>query len=637
MSKKKGSFVDQFLDKIILGAVGLIGLVLLWFYVVSGPYSQSVGSTRYSPSEIDEQNSRATEQIREKLDGGAQRKLYDLNRAAEYDKILNCSISPQISLAAQIPLPGKGQDVAGTEDRLYTMPVLPAVASAQGVFVRNVVRKPTQDVTMEIPYAMTAYEPADMDIVSVSATIDVQALYQNFQKSFMGPRLKPQWKDPVLAEPVFARVELQRRVQMEDGSWGDWQAVPQAKILTYRALQDRLPQTNEESDSTVAGRFIGQFRSEDIQIEILQPMCYDFLTSSTVKWLPPEYQKQYDELIKKQQMEERKKKLEEKQKMLNPGRPGAGGVGTTPTAPARTGRQGRRGGASGDMGMMDPMMMGGMAMPAPVAPAKQEKKPDDIAKDADKVKLVKPLKISTIRDPLLVWAHDDTAAPGYTYQYRIRYGVFNPIVGKNWFAPDSKAFQNQVVLWSDFASAADVIEIPKMLHVFPQKKLPDGVEVEICKYYLGQWRSQEFTIRPGQLIGKEMEWKPSPAEAAMGGDMAMMDPTMMMDPMMLGGGGTAAGKGPLMVNYSTFWTLVDVVDSVDWLYPAMRKRDYPRMIYVDKAGQIQILPVLRANWTRQMSKDYLAVQEAMRKPVDALNMMNPDMMGMDPMMGMPPM
>ncbi len=618
MSKKKGTFVDQFLDKIILGAVGVIGLALLWFYVVSGPYSQSVGSTRYSPSEIDEQNRRMAEQIREKLGGGAHRKLYALNRAAEYDKMLNCSISPQIPLIAQIPLPGKGQDVAGTEGRLYTIPALPAVANAQAVSVRNVVRKPTQDVTMEIPYAMTAYEPADMDIVSVSATIDIQALYQNFQKSFMGPRLKPQWKDPVLAEPVFARIELGRRVQMEDGSWGDWQTVPQAKILTYRALQDRLPQTNEEPDGNVAGRYIGQFRSEDIQLEILQPMCYDFLTSSTVKWLPPEYQKQYDELIKKQQMEERKKKFEEKQKATSPGRSGMGGAGMTPTAPARPSRSTtRRGGAGGDMGMMDPMM-GGMAVPA--VPTKQEKKPEDIVKEADKVKLAKPLKLGTLREPLLVWAHDDTAAPGYTYQYRIRYGVFNPVVGKNWFAPDSKAFQNQVVLWSDFASVADAIEIPKMLHVFPQKKLADGVMVEICKYYLGQWRSQEFTIRPGQLIGKEMEWKPSPAEA-MGGEMGMVDP------MIMGGGASA---GPLMVDYSTFWTLVDVVDSVDWQYPAMRKRDYSRMIYVDKAGQIQILPVLRANWTRQMSKDYLTIQEAMRKPIDAL-MMSPDMMEMPPM------
>lgn len=624
MSKKKGSFVDQYLDKIILGAVGLIGLVLLWFYVISGPYSHSVGSTRYSPSEIDEQNRQAAEQIREKLDGGAQRKLYALNRATEYDKILNCSISPQVPLVAQIPLPSKGLDVAGTEDRLYTMPALPVVANAQGGVVRNVVRKPTQDVTMEMPYAMTAYEPADMDIVSISATIDVQALYQNFQKSFMGPRLKPQWKDPVLAEPVFARVELQRRVQMEDGSWGDWQAVPQAKILTYRALQDRLPATNEESDSTVAGRFVGQFRSEDIQIEILQPICYDFLTASTIKWLPPEYQKQYDELIKKQQMEERRRRQEERARMANPR--GAMATPQPPTTPTRPSRTTRRGGAGGDTGMIDPMM-GGMAMPSPVAPVKQEKKPEDIAKEADKVKLVKPLKISTIRDPLLVWAHDDTAAPGYTYEYRIRYGVFNPIVGKNWFAPDSKAFQNQVVLWSDFASAADVIEIPKMLHVFPQKKLADGVTVEICKYYLGQWRSQEFTIRPGQLIGKEMEWKPSPAEAALGGEMGMMDP-MMVDPMMMGTGGAPAG--PTMVNYSTFWTLVDVVDSVDWLYPAMRKRDYPRMIYVDKAGQVQILPAARAGWTRQMSKDYLAVQEAMKKPIDTLNMMNLEMM--DPAM-----
>jgi hypothetical protein len=117
--------------------------------------------------------------------------------------------------------------------------------------------------------------------------------------------------------------------------------------------------------------------------------------------------------------------------------------------------------------------------------------------------------LSKRKDPLLFWAFDDTMEPGKTHRYRIRLGVFNPVAGTDKLAPRDADKKNQVILWSEFSKVTDAVNIPKRLYFFA-KDVQDRQKtatVEVARYLLGYWRTEDFQVRPGDAIGKEMEPK----------------------------------------------------------------------------------------------------------------------------------
>lgn len=632
MSKKKGSFLDQHLDKLIFGLAGVAGLYLLWALVLSNPYGKSVGGRKYGPSDIDRSNQEESQRILEKLQESAKTNPYLQNKTAELTQKMTCSV-PHLSIAANWPIPTIGTGDQSLEDRIYTIPAVPGMENIKLVSVRGAVRMPTEDVSPERPYSAVASQAADLDLVTISAHINMQSLLNNFQQSFNGPRLKPQWKDPTYAEPVFARLEMQRRVQNSDGSWGDWETVPVIKINPYQKMYKDLPLTTDQMTFGDVMLFLNQYKNNFAMIKnILQPEPYQFL-SSRMKWMAPEF---YDEIQKLKEEEDQKKMREERDrrqaerersKAVNRPTPGGMGGGMPQMQPQPQTQPGRRGGRQqNDPGMMgiDPMM--GMEG---TQPAQRQAKPvrtsTDVEKDYNAALIGEKTKVNTLKD-LFVWIHDDSAKPGSTYQYRVRYGVFNPIAGKNWFAPESKQYQAHIVLWSPFMELPDPVVVPKMLHMFPTDVLANnsGVKVEVYKYYLGQWRTESFDIQPGQIIGKQIESKPkAPAGAGMG--------MMGMDPMM----GMGEQASALLVDFSTGNMLVDVVSTLDWQGTSYRQpRSYPQMLYIDENNQMLALAARKQFWPKEVTADYNAVKQEMAQSTGQTDTMMMPMEGM-PMEGMP--
>ncbi|MBN2512875.1 MAG: hypothetical protein JXB18_08065, partial [Sedimentisphaerales bacterium] len=328
MSKKKGSFLDQYLDKIVLGLAGLVGLYLLWAFVLSNPYGKTVGGRKYGPSEIDRSNQQQSQEILEKLQGPAQPNPYLQNKTAELSQAMNCSI-PKVSVAANWPVAGPTGDEQSPEDRIYAVPVIPVMETIVVNSVRGAVRMPTEEVSPERPYANVGGQPADLDLVTISAHINLQSLFNNFQQSFNGPRLMPKWKDPTYADPVFARIEMQRRLQKPDGSWEEWETVPVTKIDPYQKMYKDLPLTTEQMTFGDVTLFLNQYKNTAVIKNILQPEPYQFLSSS-VKWLPPEYaeesQKLLEEEEQRKQREERERRAAERERSRNVNRPAPGGM-----------------------------------------------------------------------------------------------------------------------------------------------------------------------------------------------------------------------------------------------------------------------------------------------------------------------
>ena len=118
-------------------------------------------------------------------------------------------------------------------------------------------------------------------------------------------------------------------------------------------------------------------------------------------------------------------------------------------------------------------------------------------------------ELSKLDEPVLFWVFDDTTEPGKTYQYRVRLGVFNPVAGTDRLAASDADKKNQVILWSEFSSVTRPVIIPRMLYLFAkdvQEQTKTAV-VEVARYTLGYWRSEDFKVKPGEVIGKEIEPK----------------------------------------------------------------------------------------------------------------------------------
>jgi len=613
MSKKKFNILEQHADKIILAVAALLALYILWAMVIVSPNTQKVDNKKLSPGQIDPYIEKQADKIKEKFEDPATAKIYDKSKSAEFEQKLVCSIS-DVPTDIYFPLPGSGRNIDTTEQRQYALPVIPPLEKVISSAYRAAARMPTEDVTPEMTYKNIQGETADLDLVSVSARINIKALVQNFRLSFMSERLTSKWRDPSLAEPVFARIELQRRYANPDGSWSDWQIVPPVRINPYKQFQSELPLDTQQLTYGTADLFISQYKNNmDVILNILQPVWYDFMVART-QWLPPEYYTRYIQELDRQD-QQRLRELREtrmRERTTASGRPGR--------APAPT-----RSRETQSSRLENPEMS--MFMPTtPVRPVKPETKPEDILKEFDKEVLTDKTELSTLSDPVLIWASDDTVKPDGKYQYRIRYGVFNPIAGNDWCLPDYKQYQNQIVLWSPFAELPDVVHIPKMLHIFPLELLADasGLKVEVCKYNLGSWRNQDFQVAPGQTIGKAVQSSSTPPTAM---DALMMVPGF--EP-----GATATPEQPETIDYTTDWVMVDIVQTADWAQKTgVTRRSYPEMLYISQNQTLLTIPVGKQNWSKEMRKDYDDIKQAQQQELQPIET-RPTNMPME-MMGPP--
>ena len=603
MSKKKGNLFEQHIDKIILGVIGLLCLYLVWALIIRNPYSP------HSPGRIDEQNQNRAEELNRKLEGPLDIELPTReNMLAKFESTLDCPIT-DISTDPIVWIPDTPpEDI--DEDRLYPVPEIITLSNVKIQPIRGAAYLPAEEVRPDKMYDMVGTELGDLDMVSVSARVDLQTLYRNFQQSFMGPRLKTTWRNAEFATPVIAQVELQRRRLLENGSWSQWQRISRPKTDPYRKQIDEIPlQTGQMDFSGGISLLVAQYRDPAKQLSLLQPRAYDFATWKVPYWLPPKYYKEYLERIQRQEDEQRRQ-------MRNQAQPGGLGAEGGRGGNARRGRETqaparretpRRGGAAQGGEMLG---MGG-GQDADARKTARTPGPEEVLREVDKVMMNSRTKIWDESDAL-IWAHDDTAEPGNTYEYRMRLGVFNPIAGRNWFYPEQAQYQSQVVLWGDYSEPTKPVEIPRMLQVFPTNEIaedPGALEVEVARYYMGKWQIHDFTVYPGQLIGSVVETRDEEQTPAARGGFAPMN-------MEMGTGMGTALVDTSRVDFSTNLIYLDLMPKIEWSPPpTIRPHSYSLMMY-DHEAVIGGLPIGNRNWSAEMRRDYSTIKAAEREAKD---------------------
>lgn len=685
---KIGHFCENHVEKIVLVLAGAVFVWLFFTRVIFSPNVVTLQGRSFAPGQIDryvydEKAQELSAQMQRERSGNV--KVYAPRLTAAIDPcdpviagvidrplpkgFLGLLESPLSFLdAGAIPKPASFSATKRLAEasRKYRLPIIPDVTDVGVSHMRAAAYVPVQEVTVQAAYAAGTSEPNDIDLVTVEARFNTTALYRGFQASFNGEDVqKEEWRDPCLADPTFAAVQLQRQELQEDGSWSDWKALPRSRVESNRDLLAVIERVQDLPPGGVDVRMM-QFDRKPITLGLLQPDSYQ-IASAEEDWFPPSFYDKFKDLQKKVDAEERKEQRDQERGQDDrgtAGRDGGGRAGGNQMTMGRGGRAGTTGrgqtGGAGDTGMRggraggragqqtgDPMAGGGRGrgsrggrggddgygdmygMPGMGPDGRRKAGTDEVYFDLREEMLNFRTDLSKSEKPVLIWAFDDTARPGKTYQYRLRLGVFNPVVGTGQLVDRDMDKNNQVILWSRFSEVTKPVVIPRMVYLFA-KSVQDKTRtatVEVARYKLGYWRTEDFQVRPGESIGKEKEPKDPERERGRDRDrerrLAMMnqgggrlsDPrdAMMDDPMYTMQTVEDPSK-PKIVDYATGAVLVDLVETNDWGdAPNLRPRAYYDMLYTSDGTVIEHMPVSMTNWPKDVSEAYQVVQSEQRK------------------------
>jgi hypothetical protein len=151
--------------------------------------------------------------------------------------------------------------------------------------------------------------------------------------------------------------------------------------------------------------------------------------------------------------------------------------------------------------------------------------------------------------------------------------------------------------------------------------------VEVARYMMGYWRTEDFDVQPGESIGKPVEPKEPERERSrdrdrrlagmgqMGGRITDPRGGLMSDSMYMMPDPTRANQ-PEIVDYTTGKVLVDLAEVSDWGdAPNLRPRMYHDMLYTGDGTHIEHMPVRMTNWPSDLMEVYQAIQtESRREP-----------------------
>ena len=630
MITKITNFLEAHAEKMVWAVVMPLCIWLLITRVLISPNYIEYDNKKFAPREIDSYILRqGAEHLRYRLNEEPKAKEPYEPRLDEFVARLASAIWP-IDAGLYWPQPSNSS-VEISDGRVYDVPVVGGVNDVSVEHIRAVAYLPIEEIDEENVYDKLRagdVEPNDIDFVTVEARLDVAQLYERFNEGFAGEDVKKEWRDPCLAQPIFAAVQLQRQEQLADGSWSDWQIAPRTRIDAHRQLFEVIEDVEKLPPGEMKVRLL-QFDDAQVKMDLLQPMAYR-IASAEEEWFPPSLHKQYMENQKAIEAQERRKRKiaekEQRQRKIEEAR----AERSKRTQRAKTTSTG---GLGSELDMfMEREMIGGFGASAPgrggqtrrsYIERKREKeraakksrrqvkkgrgeRGEEVKVERDSYDELKDISITRKTDfskmtkPLVFWAHDDTVEPAKSYRYRIRFGVFNPIAGTDKFTEHNKHLKNKVILWSGFSQVTETVEIPGILYFFPTYVQKDAktVTVQVLRFALGYWYSKDFRVEPGEVIGEAIASE-------------TVDSEDKIDEITV----------PEVIDYATEAILVDVIPVNDWSSGKnMKPRPYHDMLYSFDGATIEHIPVKQRYWAGEVQAKFGKIKELekrLKKPLRA--------------------
>jgi len=643
---KIGSFFEEHIEKMILVIVGLICVWLLITRVLLSPNVVSYDDKNFSPISIDNYVYQQAELLRQKLAEPPDKLEPYEPKVGEFLAMFDSAIS-DIDSKLWLPHPYTVAMDASAAGGVYDLPRIGEVNDVAIEYIRAAAYVPIDVVTPQNPYNKAGNEPNDIDLVTVEGKFDIAGLYDRFKENFMED-VEEQWADPCLAKPVFAAVNLQRQVLNDDGTWGDWQDVPRSRIDHYSKLFEILEDIKDLPPGGLKVQTL-QFDDKQVQIDLLQPQAYQF-ASAKEEWFPPQLYREFLNFQRKETLEQKRDASEAKRQEREKGlsekrtrrsdtrgigtRGSAGGAGAydafggaDSTGTRKRGSRDRTSSRSGTLGdsslstnsrrrsssgrrtstdTQDMIYDVGMEDLGTGRRSTRGPSINDVYNKYYALTLTRTTDFAKLREPLVFWAYDDTVEQRRTYRYRIRLGVFNPVAGTNQLSEQYKSRNNEVVLWSDFSDITDTVEIPGRLYFFAKdiQEAAKTITVTVCRYLLGHWYTEDFKVRPGNVIGDVIEPEPEKPERTTSQRI-----TPYAQPA------AETSTMPETIDYSTGAIMVDAVPVNDWSGDKMlRTRRYYEMLYSYDGINIEHMPVSPTYWAADMGTMFGSLVKLSREP-----------------------
>lgn len=594
MIKESSNFFEKHVEKIVLG---ITGLVFFWFFVTRvlfSPVSIEYDNNKFSPADIDSHIEEQTVVLESKMNREAEPKEQPYDpKVDDFTNLLDSAISDiDTSFTLPQPIVSPGDRIG---NRKYRIPSVGEVTNVAVEHIRTVAYVPKIEIISEEDYKTQNSEPNDIDLVTVEAKFDISQLYENFNQSFAGEHIKEAWRDPCLARPIFAAVELQRQELLADGSWSNWQVVPRSKIEPRRETFEIIEDINYLPAGGMKVRLL-QYDNMEVKIDLLQPPVYQ-IASAKEEWFPPllhkkfvEYQGELDVLERREAAAERRGGREDDRPRREirtsavasgigeVAGPGAGRSSSTRRSPIRS-RADRQ-----------------EVREQPQKNRDISQTLEDINKEYEDILLANKTELDKDK-PLLFWAHDDTIEPGKSYRYKIRLGVFNPIAGTNQFREQDQSSKNKVILWSKASDVTKVVNVPGTLYFFPRElqETAKAVTVQVSRYILGYWYSKDFTVKQGELIGRVSEYNATEEEES------------------------KKVTVPKEVDYSTGAVLVDIIPVNDWSGGSnLHAQHFFDMLYSFDGTSVERLPIKTRYWTDDLQNKFNDIRRLGKEPKEPL-------------------
>jgi len=633
MSEKNGNFFEEHIEKLVLAIVGLVCMWLLISRVLISPNTVRYDDKKFTVSAIDNYMNDQAGLLGDKLNRKPDAVHPYKPQIVLYESIVDNGlltiekdnsnnqwriVDKQLSVNLALLQPNNSKELGIRP--IYDLPAITEVNDVAVEHIRAVAYVPTGKVDEENVYDRDGSEVNDIDFVTVEAKFDAAGLVKNFYESFAGDDVQLQWRDPCLAEPVFAAVQLQRQEMSEDGSWSRWQVVPRTRIDARRQMLE----VAEDVNGLPAGGIkvcLLKFDNGSVRADLLQPESYR-IASAKEEWFPPLLHREYVKYQRQIDTQERRQARDKQKQEREDARAERGGRKESRTKSRSEEKS--SGGNSTDMMAMMQMAWGGGGGGGGAASKKTEadrrkraesrkkerqqrdrnkeqktkessKTSRDFYDELDTVLITDKTDLSSMTDALSFWAHDDTVEPGNSYRYRIRLGVFNPITGTNRFSEQCKSLRDSVILWSNFSDVTESVDIPERLYFFPCRiqEAAKTVTVTVCRYVLGYWYSEDFSVKPGEVIGGVAKFETDSEEDDV--------------------------EVPETIDYSTGAVLVDAVSVNDWAGEKnLRQRVYFDMLYSFDGMEIEHRAIEPRNWVEKLQVKFGEIKRAEREPKEAL-------------------
>jgi hypothetical protein len=570
MVGKETGFFEKNIEKVIFLAVCVVSLALLFYFVFWGPCRVKIDGKAYTPARVDEVVRIEARKVEEKLNKPPVPVPVPSSKKEEYVTKVISPLSLNKKIYPIIPSPG------GLLDRQvarYDLPSIPPIENAQLEYIKTVAYVPNREFNQETLYEQANTEVNDIDLVTVEFKFDIGSLFKAFNDSFAGSKVKEPWRNKDLAEPVIAAVQLQRQAQNPDGSWPRiWTDVPRSRVDIYKQLLQIIEDVENLPTEDIQARLL-QYKEKNVQLDLLQPDSYR-LASARDEWFPPSIHLAFKPVLEKEITRQRREAANaeaERRKAI------AALRGTMKTAGA-------------DYNPAAAQLTAGASMSNILDTSAF----DQFYKDFSKVLINEKTDLKTINS-LTVWVFDDTVQPLNTYRYRVRLGVFNPIAGTDRFTDANSALKNKVILWSDYASPRQVVQVPSKLYFFAETmrdEMKKQINVMVARHKLGSWYTKVYKVSPGEAIGRVENVAPA-------GNEETIDATMALMAQM------SSSSTPKQLDYTTGQVLLDAIQTTECTGSSnLYLQNYYQMLYSSDGSEISRMGIGARYWPVEQQLAY---------------------------------